>query len=319
VSEIGLVLGGGGITGAAYHFGALLALRMATGWEPNEASVIVGTSSGAFVGAMVRGGALGIGSMIGEGESREAVARWLQERMYPRARPGGVGRWLTKGILPALRRPNINIVLGSPGMYRTDGLEGWVEERLGDLSRGWPERPTVIVAYDLERRARTAFGTDAAPDVPLKRAVAASSAVPVVYEPVEIDGRWYVDGGVASGTNADLVLGSPRPLDLVIVIAPLAATDPRRGHRFYEDMFDRMGRSALASEIERIETQWPAADVLILRPDERVLQVARPNPMSTGAAVPSFLATLRTMRDDLAEPTTWRILRRHLDTDRANA
>ena len=151
--------------------------------------------------------------------------------------------------------------------------------------------------------------------MPLRRAVAASSAVPVVYEPVEIEGRWYVDGGVASGTSADLVLANPEPLDLVIVIAPLAAVDPRRRHRFYEDIFDRMGRNALDTELRAIRDAWPDTDIVVLRPDERVLEVSRPNPMSTAAAIPSFLATLRSMRDDLGDPNTWRILERHLPID----
>ncbi len=302
------------MTGAAFHFGVLLALRLATGWEPNEADVIVGTSSGAFVGAMVRGGKLDVDSMIGDNESREAAAAWLQRQVYPRARPGGVGRWVTKSLLPALRRPTINVVLGSPGVYTTRGIEEWMQARLGPLAESWPPRPTVVVAYDLEARARVPFGTDAAPEVPLRRAVAASSAVPVVYEPVEIEGRWYVDGGVASGTNADLVLLHPEPLDLVVVVAPLAATDPRRGRRFYEDVLDRLGRNALGTELEAIRRAWPDTDLLVLRPDERVLDVSRPNPMSTSATIPTFLATLRSMRDELGDPVTWRLLERHLPT-----
>ena len=75
-------------------------------------------------------------------------------------------------------------------------------------------------------------------------------------------------------------------------------------------MFDRAGRRALEVETARLRERWPDTDLLVLRPDERVLQEARPNPMSTEAAVPTFLATLRSMRDELAEPTTWRILQR---------
>ena len=51
------------MAGGAYHFGTLLALEMATGWDPDDAEVIVGTSSGAFVAAMVRGKAMDFQSM----------------------------------------------------------------------------------------------------------------------------------------------------------------------------------------------------------------------------------------------------------------
>jgi len=196
-------------------------------------------------------------------------------------------------------------------------MSDWVEDMLGEVADGWPSRPLVIVAYDLEQRHRAPFGTDAAPDVPLKRAVAASSAVPMIFEPVRIGDHWYVDGGVASGTSADLLLAHPDPLDLIIVLAPLAAAASRPRARFYEDAFDRVGRLALKTEIALIREEWPETDVLVLRPDEQVLEVARPNPMAVDALVPVFLKTLRSLNDELAHPNTWRLLHRHLTTDSA--
>lgn len=312
MSKVGLVLGGGGITGAAYHFGALFALRMATGWDPDDAEVIVGTSSGSFVAAVARGDMLNLHTLVGDAHDRHQMASDMNDALYRRARPGGVVRWMRKGILPGLRRPDLNLTLGSPALYTTDGLIGWVERAIGDLADTWPDKPTVVVGYDVADRTRVPFGTDAAPDVTLKEAVAASSAVPFVFEPVEIDGRLYVDGGLASGTNADLVLGADEPLDLVIVIAPLAASNERRGARFYEGIFDRAGRSALSAELDLIHETWPGCEVLVFRPDERVLEATRPNPFSVRAAIPAFLRTLRSFRDELNEPDVWEIVERHL-------
>ena len=78
MSRVGLVLGGGGITGAAYHFGTLLAVQMATGWDPDDAEVIIGTSSGSFAGAMVRGDALSLDTLIGPSGSVDEAAEWLR-------------------------------------------------------------------------------------------------------------------------------------------------------------------------------------------------------------------------------------------------
>ncbi len=314
--SVGLVLGGGGVTGASFHFGTLLALEMATGWSPKSADVIIGTSCGSFVAAMIRHGQLDIETFVGESRTQSAMTDRLRSKVYRKARPRGFGRWIKSGILPALKhRPDLSLVLGSPGIYRTDGLVEWVEDSIGDAADGWPEAPTVIVAYDLKTRQRAPFGTTALPDVPIKMAVAASSAVPLVFDPVEIDGRWYVDGGVASGTSADLVLAHPAPLDLVIVIAPLASETKRSGARFYESMFDRAGKSALEAELEMIHHKWPTTDVLVLRPDEDVMKVTRPNPMAIGNAVPAFLTTLGSMDTELARPEVWSILRRHLVTE----
>jgi NTE family protein len=314
VSTVGLVLGGGGITGAAFHFGTLLALEMATGWHPDEADVLIGTSSGAFVGAMVRGDALHLDTFAGTGETQDEIHDWLNGYMYRRGAPRGALRWLRRGLLPSIRQPSLHVALGSPGMYRTDGIEEWVQEAIGPLANAWPTKPTVMVAYDVEHRTRVPFGTEAAPQVALSNAVAASSAVPFVYEPVHIEGKWYADGGLASGTSADLLLANPDPLDLVLIVAPLAANVPRSGGKFYEDVFDRVGRSALATELSMIKEAWPDTDVLVLRPDESVLDIARPNPMSVGAAIPTFLETLRSMRHELAHGSVWTVVSKHLCT-----
>src|SRR5205809_1015262 len=55
MARIGLVLGAGGATGHAFHIGVLSALAEA-GWDPRTAEVIVGTSAGAVIGALLRGG-----------------------------------------------------------------------------------------------------------------------------------------------------------------------------------------------------------------------------------------------------------------------
>ncbi len=132
------------------------------------------------------------------------------------------------------------------------GIADWVTSHVGaEAAAGWPSQPTAIVAYDIRSGRRVAFGTDMAPDVGLDDAVAASSAVPLVFRPYPIGDGLYVDGGVSSGTHADLVLGHGRPLDLVLVIAPMAAEVHRHRAMFHEKMFDRVGVKALSREAAR--------------------------------------------------------------------
>jgi NTE family protein len=312
MSRVGLVLGGGGITGAAYHLGALLALEMATGWNPDDAEVVVGTSSGAVVAGIVRAGDLSLESLIGDAEGHAELASMLATRLYRRTRFRGVVRWVRHGLAPGIRHPGLQLAVGSPARFTTAGIEDWLEDRIGDLAHRWPSKPTIVTAYDVAERTRVAFGTEGSPDTTLARAAAASSAVPMVFAPVEIEGRLYADGGLASGTSADLVLGADPPLDLVIVSAPMASHEARRRARLYESVLDRVGAAALDSEIARIGEVWPACDVIVLRPDADVLEETRPNPMGTHHAVPAFLETLQSMQRRLAEPEVWRLLSAHL-------
>ncbi len=315
--SVGLVLGGGGVTGAAYEMAALMALELATGWNPNRAEVVVGTSAGSFVAALLRSEALDLDSLVHPGDSRQDVADRIASHLFTR-RPGvKMSRWLRHGIVPGVRRPGLTLLLGSPAPWQAAGLAEWVRSQVGPAAEHWPERPTVITAFDIATRRRVAFGTVEAPEVGLADAVAASSAIPVVFQPWEIEGRQYVDGGVVSGTHADLVLGNSVPLDLVLILAPLAADEEREGAWFHERVFDRVGRTALDTEVEEIRREWPGADILILRPSTHVQAAMRPNYMDPRRAVPTFIRTVVSMRRVLARNDVWPMLERHLVVDPA--
>ncbi len=312
VSRVGLVLGGGGITGAAYEMAALIGVELATGWDPTHADVVVGTSAGSFVGAVVRSGRLSVESMVRQQESAQDVANRIRAYMFQRASIGGVTRWLRHGLVPGLTKPGVRLILGTPGRFTPMGIAEWLDTQIGAESRGWPEDPTLITSYQLESQRRVVFGSLEAPSVTIRDAVAASSAVPMVFDPHVIEGKHYVDGGVVSGTHADLVLGSDEPLDLVLIIAPLASDIPRKGAPFYETMFDRVGRVALEEEIKLIREAWPDTDIITLKPNSTVMEAMRPNPLAPEAAVPTFIATLSSMRTKLAAADNWRILKAHL-------
>ena len=312
MSSVGLVLGGGGITGASYEMAALMAIELATGWDCNQAEVVVGTSSGSFVAALVRHDRLDLDSLVLATDERAEVAQRIRERIFSRKPGVRVRTWLRHGILPGVRRPGLTLLLGSPAPYDTSGLGAWVSEELGEAAGRWPAAPTVIVAYDVAGRRRIPFGTLDAPSVGIAQAVAASTAIPVLFRPWVIDGRHYVDGGVISGTHADLVLGNPRELDLVLVIAPMAAEEDRRGAWAHERLFDRVGRRSLDEEIRLIKDVWPNCDILVLRPTPQILTSMRPNPMEADLAVSTFVRTLTAMKRILAEQSTWKMLSHHL-------
>ena len=92
---------------------------------------------------------------------------------------------------------------------------------------GWSPHPNLwIVACDYETGRRVPFGRAGAPDADLADAVAASCAIPGIYHPLTIDGRRYVDGGIYSTSNLDLL--RDEELDLVICLNPTSTLHPIR-------------------------------------------------------------------------------------------
>ena len=111
------------------------------------------------------------------------------------------------------------------GIVSTDPLQELVRRAVADEWVGhlnyW------AVACDYRSGRRVPFGRIDAPRADIAQAVAASCAIPGFYRPVGINGRRYVDGGVCSVSNLDLVAG--RGLDLVICLNPLTSSDEEEG------------------------------------------------------------------------------------------
>ena len=102
----------------------------------------------------------------------------------------------------------------------TDSLKDVVSRA---VPGSWVEHPNYwAVACDYESGRRTPFGRVGSPRAEIGDAVAASCAIPGFFRPVKIGGRRYVDGGVCSVSNLDLVAG--RGLDLVICLNPLTSS-----------------------------------------------------------------------------------------------
>jgi NTE family protein len=228
----GLVLGGGGVLGGAWMVGALTALEQVHGVDAREAEVIVGTSAGSLVAAL-----LGAGVSTGElrahqhGDRRDAGRLGDLEWDYdtatggpvpprPRFVPGNAG--LVMHNVDRLRQLPPTAVLAAllpEGRGSLSALGRLVREL---VPQGWAPHPGVrVVAMDYESGRRTAFGSAAAPAVELADAVMASCAIPGWYTPVVIGGRRYVDGGACSATNLDLLTGLG--LDEVFVLAPMVS------------------------------------------------------------------------------------------------
>jgi NTE family protein len=303
--RVGLVLGAGGIAGGAWHAGALDALREATGWDARDAGVVVGTSAGSITGVTLRAGlapddifALATDRPpSGPGAALLARVR-TGEGAFARTRRAGLPRPANPLLLRSLAsldpRPMVALAgLLPAGEVDASSIGRRVEELHGRSS--WPSAPTWVVALRLADGRRVAFGRDDL-DAPLGAAVAASCAIPGWFTPVEIGGRRYVDGGVHSTTNADLLAGLG--LDLVVVSAPMAGR--WRALRPNVAAVSRTSaRVALDREVASIRRR--GTDVLVLQPgaddtplmDRRAMDPSARGPVAEQARA-STLAALAT-------------------------
>ena len=125
------------------------------------------------------------------------------------------------------------------------------------------------MAVDYWTGRRVALGRADAPKAALPDAVAASCAVPGFYRPVEIDGRPYVDGGVYSTSNLDVL--REQPLDLVLALNPMSSLHVGSPSTLAERLAFRMREVAgrrLGSEAKRLRVNG-IEPILIARAGER--------------------------------------------------
>jgi NTE family protein len=211
-----LVLGGGGVTGIAWETGLLAGLAEA-GIDLTPADLVVGTSAGSIVGAQILSG-MSLKDLynrqLAEPTGEIAVKmgtttllRFAAAMLWPGSEPQGRAR-LGRAALRARSVPEAERLAVIRQLLPADT---------------WPERRLLVTAVDAETGETRVFDRDSG--VTLLQAVAASCAVPLVWPPISIDGRRYVDGGVRSITNADLAVGCDR----VVVVAPATFTLRRSG------------------------------------------------------------------------------------------
>ena len=240
--SVALVMGSGGIVGGAFHAGVLKALEDAWGIDAREVDLIVGTSAGSISGALVAAGLSP--SDLFRRETRQPLspegARLLgaaRARLGPKRDPmAAFGAPMAPHVMMlALAMPgrvSLGTALASM-LPRGKVPTSHVADMVHGLFEGvWPTRLDLLVpVVELDTGQRVVF--DATGPATPSEAVAASCAVPAVFEPVEIDGTSYIDAGVHSSDNLD-VLGDEH-YDLVVVSSPMGvapgpfATGPSAG------------------------------------------------------------------------------------------
>ena len=261
---VGLVLGAGGIVGQAYQAGVLAALAREGGWDARRAAVIVGTSAGAVTGTALRVGvpptdlAASLYGVPTSARGGAILRRILPDDAGPLPSPSPLSllrpwRLPSPALIsrtvrrPLAFRPDVAAMTMVPrGQVDISGRARGLDEHVGGH---WPEG-LRICAVRRSDGARVVFGRVGSPEARLAPAVLASCAIPGYFQPVSISGTEYVDGGVHSATNADVL--RTENLDVVVVVSSMSAD----GHSAQgaDALLRQIVRRRLEREVARLES-----------------------------------------------------------------
>jgi NTE family protein len=302
-SKTALVLGGGGFTGGVYEIGALRALDLlAVNSTVNNFDVYVGTSAGSFVAAMLANG-VSPEEMMQVINSDDSMG--LEDLDLDKVlKPNYLG-FLSKGVALPLRTlellrslvrigefsaMDIGVGLAEAlptGLYSGSGLADYVEDALSTDDRvndfRLLDHELYLTATDLDTCERIVFGEEGWSDVPISKAVECSTCLPIVYKPVDLKGRQFVDGGIRSTTNVDIAV--EKGAKFIVVVNPLVPyvndfettipTVTGRRVRRVSDMglpaianqtFRLIAHARLHQAVEQWQEKYPGVDIILLEP-----------------------------------------------------
>jgi predicted acylesterase/phospholipase RssA len=342
-----LVLAGGGLTGAVYEIGALRAIEdMLVDRSVLDFDIFVGTSAGSLVASMlvnrispeemlsvIDGTHPDIHTLDRSyifGIDQKEWLRWLSR--LPRKVISAWGEyifnlgemtffdflWKLSEALPA-------------GIYDSLALERFVNSVLcsrDSCSNNFDdlEKELYIIATDLEDGERVVFGKLDGVQVPISLAVAASSALPILYKPVRINGREYVDGGLRG--NASLDLAIEKGATLVVCINPMVPLNNRlvsdtnkevnflseKGIRLVADQTLRItSHSGLQYHVKQLRRRHPEVDIILIEPQADDSAIFYENIMQYSARMTIARHGFESVTLELAEeyPRIKEILNRH--------
>jgi predicted acylesterase/phospholipase RssA len=312
-----------------YEVGALAAVDDflgATGGDSPLRStrfdVYVGISAGAFVATALCGGITPrrlAGAVLGDPRERRLVPQQRSDLFkFEALRAARCGLRLGNALLRsawrvARGRLSPGEIAGEllaatpPGVFSLRPYQRFLERFLRE--QGLPQklcampRELFIPVNDLDSGHRVVLGGPGPGELAaagIAEAICASSAIPMVFEPVRVGGRDYIDGGTGKADHVDVAL--KRGAELVLVINPMVpiAHDPGAGSGLLGTsarlrdhglltVYDQTMRMAIKARLHqglrRWQAEYPKATILLLEPDERDADMFLQNPMNFDARV----------------------------------
>ena len=287
--------------GGVYEVGALRALEESiAGLDLNRLDVYVGVSAGAFVGSHLVNG-ITVAEMIrglradpGE-ETLFDPSIFFRPALRELRRRGLQLPWvIADALVQFLKGPENPSLIGSleglgPSLpvclFDNEAIRDYLQRtfsrrgRTDDFRR--LSRKFFVVSTDLETGEAVVFGQNGLDHVPISRAVQASTAVPGIYQPVDVEGRVCVDGVLLKTVHSTVALAYGA--DLLLCVNPLVpmntgSEDAREalGRRAVQrgglpavlsQSFRILIHSRVSLGMERAAQTYPEADLVLFEPE----------------------------------------------------
>ena len=309
--KVALALAGGGPLGAIYEIGALCALdESLIGLDLNRLVHYVGVSAGGFIAAGLANGMSPrelCAIFIENGSQADEVfdPAWLmvpayaefarRSMMFPMLAASAWWRWAVGGKSLTSSIERLASALPT-GVFSNDEVDKHLTQMFSSAGRSNDFRQLktrlTLVATNLDSGEAVPFGRAGWDHVPISKAVQASSAMPGLFPPVEIDGAYYVDGALKKTMHASVAL--EEGIDLMLCLNPLVpfdatapqlATDQAENPVFgkrkiprivdgglpavLSQTFRSMIHSRLELGIKGYERAYPDTDIVLIEPDHR--------------------------------------------------
>ncbi|GGY79210.1 patatin-like phospholipase family protein [Marinobacter zhanjiangensis] len=298
--RIGLALGGGGPLGGIYEIGALRALDEALdGLDFNDLDVYVGVNAGSFVAANLAN-QLTTAQLCRIFVRHEAEVHPFHPEVFYRPAVKEMGRRLraVPGLLSSavsrfLRNPHDQSFLEAmtilaqaapAGLFDNSALEEYLARafttsgRTNDFRK--LRRRLFVIAADVETAESVCFGGEHLDHIPVSRAIQASMASPGLYTPVQVEGRYCVDGTLHKGLHASVALD--HGAELVLAINPQVPVDARAAEaagtmaadeltgsgmpNLLSQMYRTMVHSRIQKGLAQYDRDYPGREVILIEP-----------------------------------------------------
>lgn len=295
-TKTGLAIAGGGVEGAVYEIGTLCALEDAIiGFNACNMDMYVGVSAGALISSHLVNDVSARDISLAILSHLDGVNPITPEILYQPNLKEVKDRLfeLPSKFFDVVKAYTSdmadNSLLGAlaefsdllpNGIFDNSSLEKYLRENFSQNNRTNDFRKLKtqlrIVAVDLDSGKTVRFGEKGTEHIPISKAVQASSALPGIYTPVEVEGKFYVDGVAKRTIHASTAFNEN--IKLVIGINPIVPLDNDKNHPGFGSLNDKglptilsqtfrmMIHSRMKAGLKGYATKYPDADVILFEP-----------------------------------------------------